>query len=986
MAPIPASLWPQASRLLDIVLDLPPPAQADWLDRLKVEQPDLAAVVLALLQAHARIETGDFLDRGAVLAIDTGDDGADEPGEGLQSGDRIGPYQLLHALGSGGMAVVWLAERSDGELARQVALKLPQRFVWRAGMDERFTRERDILARLAHPHIARLYDAGVSAADGPAAGLPYLVLEYVHGTDLVQYCDVHRLPLAQRLALFMQVLDAVQFAHTRLVIHRDLKPANILVDEEGQVQLLDFGVAKLLADASGEQPTQLTQRAGHAFTPDYASPEQVLGEELGTASDVYSLGVVLYELLCGQRPYQLHHTSIAQLEQAIVDVEPAPPNQRLTDSAAGARGTAPRRLQREIRGELDAIVLKALRKKPEQRYGSAAELADDLRRYRDGEPVLAQPHSRMYRLSKLVLRNRIAVLASSLVALALVAGTGVSLWQARIAQRQAQRALAVQAFMTDIFRSNSDAQSDPLRARQTSARELLDIGTKRIDEHLRADPEGRAEILVLLGDMYYDLGLDDQAAELYGRRVAAVRQAFGKHDRRVAQALSDFASQLDQLGRDEDQRRALDEAKSILDRLGEQDSEARAQWLDAMAKANAYSGARAVELSELAVAMYRRHAPHAPVFPHVLNRLGTARWRLDDLAGAEAAFGEALALLAPNPEASISAVITASLTLADIQARLQKPAQAEATYRRALALSLQRNGAQHVDTLHVQARFGSFLHRTSRRAEAWQLLRAADAVVRETPVTPHAARAVKTHLLQALLAEGSFDEAEPIVDWLVAEYRTVAAGKSALLVGCLRQQAEQRLGQSRMGDARGSLAEAWTLLDGALSATLRGTVVNGVALADASIALAQQRGDAALHALSRMVSGPAGVPLWPETLRAQARRADAMLLLGRPAEARASAQGAIDALAASGLRKYYQAIEAEALLALGRALQAEGRQSSACAALDAALHLRLASLGDRSAYVTQTELVLAECLRGNGEHERAARLLAAAHERSARSR
>ena len=268
-----------------------------------------------------------------------------------------------------------------------MALKLPMLGLRRSMLVERFARERDILGALVHPHIARLYDAGITDD-----GQPYMALEVVEGTSLGSYCDERRLGAAERLALAMQVLDAVQYAHTRLVIHRDLKPSNILVTEDGQVRLLDFGVAKLLAAEGGAERTQLTRLAGQAFTPDYASPEQVRGDHLSTASDVYSLGVVLYELLCGQRPYKLKlSSSAAQLEQAILEAEARPPSSRVDAEAATARNTTVPKLRRALRGELDTIVLKALKKKPEERYGTVAALADDLRRYREGEPVLARP-------------------------------------------------------------------------------------------------------------------------------------------------------------------------------------------------------------------------------------------------------------------------------------------------------------------------------------------------------------------------------------------------------------------------------------------------------------------------------------------------------------------------------------------------------------------------------------------------------------------
>jgi serine/threonine protein kinase len=966
--PVSATLWPQLSSLLDQALDLPADERAAWLEDLRRQQPSLQPVIQQLLAAHAKHETGDFLNQGPTLLVQAyGPAARDESAEQLQVGDAIGPYRLLRALGSGGMAVVWLAERSDGQLTRQVALKLPQRFVWRPGLAERFGREGDILARLEHTHIARLYDAGVCAVDGPGAGRPYLVLEYVEGAHLTAYCDEHKLDTAQRLALLMQVLEAVQYAHTRLVIHRDLKPANILVNPGGDVKLLDFGVAKLLADADDPGvSSELTQQVGRLFTPDYASPEQVRGEALGTTSDVYSLGVVLYELLCGQRPYRLSHSSPAQLEQAIIEVDPAPPSSRITEEAAAARGCTLHALRRSLRGELDTIVLKALHKRPEQRYSTVTELAEDLRRHRDGQPVLARPESRLYRARKFVLRNRLAVGAVVLVTLALLIGSAMSLWQASVAKRQAQRARAIQAFMADIFRTNTDAQADPLKARQTTARELLDIGAKRIDSNLQDDPEGRAEVLLLLGDMYYGLGLDEQAADLYGRRVAALKAAFGAGDRRVAQALAGYGQQLEGLGdRGEEQRRVLDEAKAILDRLGDTHSEQRAELLWAMATAYSHSGQQAIDHARQSVAIYRQHHPKSPDFANALNRLGISLWRVDDLAGAEAAFIETLALLESDTQASVSTQMTALLTLANAQNLLQKVPAAEASHRRALALTLERNGAAHVDTLHSQSAFGLFLLRTSRREEAWQLLRSAEAMVAQNTYPPYPETVVRSSVAQALLFEGRWDDAESRLESVIDYYRKVASGKSPLLVAALRLRAEQRLGQGRLDGAERALAEAMSLL-ARLSPAQQRTVSNPVALVAARIALHRQQPDIALQALARVAPrrGAENNPLPVDLTLGQALRALALLQQGLNAQARDTAEALLGRMRASPLRAYYRPIEADAQEALGRVMLSEGRMDDACRAFDEAVALRLAAFGEGSGHVLAAQRASADCPRG----------------------
>jgi serine/threonine protein kinase/predicted Zn-dependent protease len=337
-------------------------------------------------------------------------------------GELVGPYRLIRLLGQGGMAEVWLAQRADGSLKREVALKLPMLRRDREDLSSRFTRERDILAALEHPHIARLYDAGVCPD-----GLPYLAMEYVRGERLTVWCDTHRLGVNERLKLVQQVLDALQYAHAHQVIHRDIKPSNILVNEAGHVRLLDFGVAKLLEQH--ERQTDLTIVYGRALTPEYASPELARGDTVEPASDVYSLGVLLYELLTGCLPYAVKAAnSAAVLEEAIVAADVTRPSAHLAPDADVARATTQGKLERQLRGDLDAIVLKALAKQPSDRYGSAAALADDLQRYLSGQPVKARPDRFTYRFSKLVRRRRAgwtagiaaAVLAAAALAYVLI--------------------------------------------------------------------------------------------------------------------------------------------------------------------------------------------------------------------------------------------------------------------------------------------------------------------------------------------------------------------------------------------------------------------------------------------------------------------------------------------------------------------------------------------------------------------------------------
>ncbi|HMK86244.1 MAG TPA: protein kinase [Steroidobacteraceae bacterium] len=427
----------QMSRLLDEALPLTDSERRVWLDNLPSDCRGLAELLReALLPSDAAAPGPEQL--ATIPKIGIVED-VDSLPNGLEPGARVGPYELIRPLGAGGMAEVWLARRADGALKREVALKLPLLMRVHRDLPQRFVRERDILAGLEHPNIARLYDAGF-AADGQ----PYLALEYVVGKPITEYCDEHRLSVRQRLELFRQVLSAVQYAHAHLVIHRDLKPSNILVTEEGQVELLDFGIAKLLSDGHAHE-TQLTQFGARALTPDYAAPEQIMGTSITTAADVYGLGVILYELLSGARPYRLRRDSRGALEEAILQVEPVAPSRLVFDeAAAGARGTTPKRLARTLKGDLDTIVVKALKKSPQERYATASEFGEDIARHLSGEAVLARPDSLVYLAVKFARRHRLAIGVAAVVLLTLAGGLAATSYEAEVASVERDAALRAQ--------------------------------------------------------------------------------------------------------------------------------------------------------------------------------------------------------------------------------------------------------------------------------------------------------------------------------------------------------------------------------------------------------------------------------------------------------------------------------------------------------------------------------------------------------------
>jgi serine/threonine protein kinase len=373
------------------------------------------------------------------------------PPGGEMAGRVVGAYTLVRQLGQGGMASVWLARRSDGRYEGQVAIKFLHEGGWPGAGAERFVREGDILARLAHPNIARLIDAGGTDADG----YRYLVLEYVDGVPIDRYCEAHGLGVAARVRLVMDALAAVAHAHNHLVLHRDIKPANILVTAAGEVKLLDFGIAKLLGHAS--QPagaTRLTLIAGTAFTPAFAAPEQMNHGDVSTATDVYALGVLLYLLLSGRHPTAVPGTTPFDQLQSALEVEP----RRMSEAVARAAGRelAPAGPARQLRGDLDNIVAKALKKNPAERYAGAQQLFDDLQRYLSSEPVMARPDAALYRLAKFVRRRRLSLAAAAAVLLALTAGAGLAAIEARESRRQRDQAEGLIEFMLGDLRRKLD--------------------------------------------------------------------------------------------------------------------------------------------------------------------------------------------------------------------------------------------------------------------------------------------------------------------------------------------------------------------------------------------------------------------------------------------------------------------------------------------------------------------------------------------------
>ena len=527
MAALSPERWREVSPYLDHALTLSEELRAAFLDSLRTERPELVPLLKELLEAHRGLAEQDFLKQSPSI-----------PSQSSAEGQTVGPYTLLSPLGQGGMGSVWLAKRNDGRFDRQVAIKFLHLAI-ASSSAERFKREGRILGHLSHPHIAELIDAGVTER-----GEPYLVLEHVEGEPIDQYCDHHRLDLASRIRLVLDVCGAVTYAHSNLVVHRDLKPSNVLVRNDGQVKLLDFGIAKFLADeTSSADATLLTLQAGFALTPLFAAPEQVTGAPITTATDVYSLGLILYLLLTGTHPLNASIGSAIELIKAIVETEPLHLGDGVSLSSAHKsiaenRSTTPDRLSRELRGDLETIVAKSLKKNSGERYSSVSAFADDLRRYLAHQPVSARPDSFAYRTGKFVARNKPGVILGSLAVIA--AATAIIAVQ-REAHRAEYRFQQVQRLAhTVLFDLNPEIEN---LAGSTPARELLVKTSLEYLDSLAAesgnDPKLQIELATAyekIGDVqgnsrYSNLGHPEASLESYRKAVTIARKLRPSADR-----------------------------------------------------------------------------------------------------------------------------------------------------------------------------------------------------------------------------------------------------------------------------------------------------------------------------------------------------------------------------------------------------------------------------------------------------------------------
>jgi serine/threonine protein kinase/Tfp pilus assembly protein PilF len=747
---VDADQWSRIDALFDEALGLPPEQRSGFLDQACGDDRELRKAVERLIAADESANT--FLERPPLVLLD----GGEEAGEG----SRFGPYRIERLLSRGGMGTVYLAARDDGQFDRQVALKLLHPGTSDPDDLQRFRAERQILARLEHPAIARLYDGGETEQ-----GIPFLVLEYVEGLPLDAYCDQNRLEIDDRLRLFRRLLDAVAYAHQNLLVHRDLKPANILVTHEGEPKLLDFGIAKQL---TRERDTESGQTRYRMMTPGYASPEQVRGEAITTASDVYALGVVLYELLCGRSPYRLARGLPHELEMAILDQEPERPSQALdregtptAEEIGAARRARLGELRRKLRGDLDTIVLTALRKEPQRRYRSVVELAADIDRYLQEMPVSARPDTPLYRAGKFVRRHRLGM-GLACLALVLIAGLFLSLiQQRRRAERERDKSREALAFLVDVFE-----HADPYQkgAENVSARELLETGARRARRELSGDPEVQAGLLDAIGQASVGLGQVEQAAPLLEKALVVRRNHPNSPE--LAESLEHVAWERF-LRSDYDLSESLLREAVDLRRRLDSDSPQLAFALKTLGTvmSERYQSAGEARLGEIegllqeALAIYRR-VPDEAGIAGTLFQLGKIKLDRGYLPGAERlyrqvlplerrVYGEdhpemaqvlrALALTlisqgkSDEPKALLRQVLASqrkilpkghpdiAATLNDLALAYTRTADyagAEALYREALEIALAAHGESHADTATVLYNLAGSIQNQGRLEEA----------------------------------------------------------------------------------------------------------------------------------------------------------------------------------------------------------------------------------------------------------------------------
>ena len=743
--------------------------RAAWLAGIRAGDAALGADLEGLLAEYDKLVDSAFLEGENPLVQPS----ADPPS---MEGQILGAYRLSSLIGQGGLGSVWLADRCDGRFEGRAAVKLLN--VARLGRvgEERFRREGNFLARVTHSHIARLIDAGVSAS-----GQPYLVLEHVDGQPIDRHCDERRLGVEARIGLFLDVLEAVAHAHANLVVHRDIKPANVLVSVKGEVKLLDFGIAKLLDDDEkwagprGLDASGLTHE-GVAMTPLYAAPEQLTKGQVTTATDVYALGVLLYVLLSGEHPVGEAAQSHLTLIQSIVDVEPPRMSAAVVGGSetpaehAARRGTTVHRLQRALRGDLDTIVAKALKKNPSERYASVTALADDLRRCLHHEPISARPDTLRYRASRFI-RRHIRGLAAAAVAVLAIGGV-TAFYTSRLAaerdraERQAAKAARVSEALAGLLMG-----ADPIANRATSdgltVKGLLDAAADRGEKELAGQPEAQAEIFTIIGRMYRRVGLYDRAQQLLERALISGRAAFGPEHASVAQTLTDLGALAAEKGDYTTAVASLESALEMRRRLFGPDDRNVADTLAELGRVHQDQGEnqRAEPLHREALAIRRKALGDAHGETAVsMSDLASVLRLNGDLDGAEALLRQSLEVHRQTRGDAHAMTATTLHDVGLITGTKGDLAAAEALFRTAMETHRKALGENHPLVAVSLNSLSRVLREEGRYDEAAAALERALAIARPALGSEHQLTAIYTlNLASVQLARGEPGSAEALV-------------------------------------------------------------------------------------------------------------------------------------------------------------------------------------------------------------------------------
>jgi len=711
---IPRARWQQIQSLFEQMIDTGTGERTARLASACGDDLELRASVESLLKSDARREDA------LLHAIGDAAESLLEEHQDRLIGTRVGPYRVASILGHGGMSTVYRGERDDSQYQQTVAIKVLQHATLHPRLRSRLHSERHILATLDHPSIARLIDSG-DLEDGT----PYLVMEYVDGESIDSYCDSRTLFVRERLELFVKVCAAVQYAHRNLVVHRDIKSSNIFVTVEGAPKLLDFGIAKLLAPESLSHTLPVTRLQERILTPENAAPEQVLGRPITTATDIYALGVLLYQLLTGRSPYRLLSYSQLQLERAICMDDPARPSQMVVSKLTGEkdadrsrisdrRGLSPQRLRARLSGDLDAIVAMAMRKEPDRRYPSVEALADDLNRHLLGEPVRARQGDWRYNAAKFLRRHLLAVVAVAAAFLGLALFAGAMFWEnhrielAREATAQERdRAQQVSAFLVDVF-----SQADPFntQGKEPTAKDLLDRGAEKISGNVSLQPEVRAQLLESIGLAYRRQGLSDRAIPLFEQAVAIRRQERPLNNGHVAVALANLARAHTDAGHLISAEAYLDQAVTLSQSGG--DAQA-VQTADILVQFGNFAldaksdPARAAQLFGKALNIYRATIGGQNLqVASTLTGLASATLWMDDYPLAERYQREALDIFQATVSRNYPDNAVALAALGYILTQREKYVEAEQVLNEALEIERKVFGADNARIAQIESDLG----------------------------------------------------------------------------------------------------------------------------------------------------------------------------------------------------------------------------------------------------------------------------------------